>query len=701
MAAFPLPIVNPVLIFSLILFMVLVAKVFLQRLNIPAVAGMILFGVVLGPNGLNLLARNDSMVLFGTVGLLYIMLAASLEIDIADFQKNRHKSALFALFSFGVPMVLALTAGRHLLGLDWPPALLLGAMVGSHTLLAFPVAQQLGIAKNRAIATAVGGSVLTDSAALGTLTLVAALEGGEADGFFWGMLALKIVLFLALVAILLPKLARWYFKVNSDSVSQYIFVLAMVFLVAYGALLVGLEPIIGAFYAGLTLNRFILPSSPLMNRIDFIGNAIFIPFFLIGVGMMVDPRVFVQGTETLLTAGFMVATVLLGKGLGACLTGLILKFRPPEWQAVFGLTIPQAAATLAVAFVGLNLGLFTETILNGTVVMILVTSLVGSLLLERAGARVAETETQLVADLDETPQRVLVAVEDSMDIEGLMELAMALKEAEAEAPVMALNVVREGAETETDVVLSGRMLEQAVKIGSATECEVQVVTRIAPSVAVAIARVAREARASDVLIAWDGQLAEKEDLLYGDVLDKVIKRTTQSVWVNHLRQPVNTFNRIVLVLPPRTELEEGYLQVLKAIKHLARETSAQMVLAASTMSLRYARAAMQLEPVVECETVKLDDWRELDLFVQDRAEDDLLVLLSARAETISFGDFLQQIPRVLAKRRAEGSFIVIYPAQSSIGDLRRDLARDLYQERFGGNRRRVQRLLKKELKSVS
>ncbi len=694
MADFQLPIVNPVLIFSLILFMVLLSKALLQRLNIPAVGGLILFGVLLGPHGLNLLARDDSIVLFGTVGLLYIMLAASLEIDIADFQKNRHKSALFALFSFGVPMLLALTVGNHLLQLGLLPALLLGSMIGSHTLLAFPVVQQLGIVKNRAIATAVGGSLLTDAAALGTLTVVAALESGTAGGFFWGMLVGRIVLFLAAVAWLLPKLACWYFKHNTDSVPQYIFVLAMVFLIGYGALLVGLEPIIGAFYAGLILNRFILPSSPLMNRIDFIGNAIFIPFFLIGVGMLVDPRVFVQGGDTLLAAGVMIAAVILGKGLGAWIAGRALKFKGWEWPSVFALTLPQAAATLAVAFVGLRLGLFTETILNGTVVMVLVTCLTGSLLLERFGAKVAETEAELISDQDETVQRLLLAVDDAEDIAGLMELAMALKQQDREEPVVALNVVREGEQAEKDVVLSGLMLEQAVKIGSSTECEVQIVTRIAPSIGTAIARGARESRSSDILIAWDGHLDEKKDRIFGDVVDVAIKKTTQNVWVAHLRQPINTFDGIMLVLPPRSELEEGYLHILSTIKHLAKETASQLVLAASAMSLRYAEAAMRLDPEVDCETVKLDDWRKLDSFVRGLAADMLLVMVSSRADTISHGENLDQIPEVLARRRAEGSFIVVYPEQRTVGDLRKALRENRYHEIFGGNRRRVQRLLK-------
>jgi Kef-type K+ transport system membrane component KefB len=689
------PVSDPVLTFSVILFMVLLATVTLRRFGIPSVVGLILLGIALGPYGSGVLERDMAIVLFGTVGLLYIMFMAALEIDIADLKKNSHKSALFALFSFGIPMGLGMVVGHYLLGLSWGSAALLGSMFGSHTLLAFPAAQQLGIAKNRAIAVAVGGSVLTDTAALIVLAIVAALATGVSGGAFWGLFALKVAIFGVAVFWLVPIVAQWFFKVHEESVPQYIFVLAIAFLVAYGAQLAGLEPIIGAFFAGLALNRFIPAASPLMNRVGFIGNAIFIPFFLIGVGMMVDPLVFISSGETVLAAALMTATVIVGKLLGTLVTSLSFKQSRLEFASVFGLTIPQAAATLAVAFVGMELGLFGEVILNGAVMMILFTCLAGSLIVEKAGAKLAEKEAQVVPERDGIQQKILIAIEKSDDIDPLVDLAVMLKDPDNEEPIYALNVIREGAKAEDQLILSQRMMEEAVKLGSATESQMEVIARIAPSVALGIARGAREVQASDSLIVWDGDPDEKADRLYGDVIDTIIKRNLHGIWVTHLKQPLNTFKRITLLIPPRSELEEGYFHTLHQIKRLIKETGAKTRLAGSTLSLRYAKAVMMgTEPPIESETARFDDWRHLGEFVGECTPDDLLIILSSRKETLSYAPVMDEIPDVLMGRCKELSAMVIYPRQLTLEQLKNDIRADRYKELFGGSKRRIRELLK-------
>ncbi len=689
------PVSDPVLTFSVILFMVLLATVTLRRFGIPSVVGLILLGIALGPYGTGVLERDTAIVLFGTVGLLYIMFMAALEIDIADLKKNSHKSALFALFSFGIPMGLGMLVGHYLLGLSWASAALLGSMFGSHTLLAFPIAQQLGIAKNRAIAVAVGGSVLTDTAALIVLAIVAALALGVSGGAFWGLFALKVAVFGVAVFWLVPIVAQWFFKYHEESVPQYIFVLAIAFLVAYGAKLAGLEPIIGAFFAGLALNRFIPSASPLMNRVGFIGNAIFIPFFLIGVGMMVDPMVFVSSVETLWVAALMTVTVIVGKFLGAVATGLSFRQRREEILSVFGLTIPQAAATLAVVFVGMGLGLFDEIILNGAVMMILFTCLAGSLIVERVGSKLAESEAQVVPERDGIKQKLLIAIEKSDDIDPLVDLAVMLKEPDDDEPIYALNVIQEGAKAEDQLILGQRMMEEAVKLSSATESQMEVIARIAPSVALGIARGAREVQASDSLIVWDGHLDEKKERLYGDVIDTIIKRNLHGTWITHLKQPLNTFKRITLLIPPRSELEEGYFHTLRQIKRLIKETGASVRLAGSSLSLRYAKAVMMgTEPPIESESVRFDDWRMLGEFVGECTPDDLLIILSARRETLSYAPFLEEVPDMLANRCEQLSAMVIYPRQITLDQLQSDIRTNRYKELFGGSKRRIKQLLK-------
>ncbi len=297
-----LPLSNPVLIFSVILFIILLAPVILHRLKIPELIGLIIAGALIGPNGLGIMSRDSSIELFGTVGLLYIMFIAGLEIDMADLRKNFGKTLGFGLYTFLIPMIMGTLTGVYWLDFSWPTSILLASMYASHTLITYPIVSKYGITKNKAVSMAIGGTVITCMLALLVLAVIVGMSTGEIDHRFWLKLGISSILFIAIVVIFFPMVGRWFFKRYEDSVGQYIFILALVFLASFLAEAAGLEAIIGAFLAGLALNRLIPNTSALMNRIDFVGNAIFIPFFLIGVGMLVDVRTFAQGWTALWVA---------------------------------------------------------------------------------------------------------------------------------------------------------------------------------------------------------------------------------------------------------------------------------------------------------------------------------------------------------------------------------------------------------------
>ncbi|MEH6514481.1 MAG: cation:proton antiporter, partial [Maribacter arcticus] len=287
-----LPFTNPVLKFLLILVIILFTPILLNKIKIPALLGLIIAGAVVGPNGFNLMERDSGIILSGTAGLLYIMFLAGLEMDLVDFKKNSKKSLVFGLYTFIIPMVLGMVVSLNILKFSIPTSILLASMFASHTLIAYPLVSKLGVAKNRAVNITVGGTLITDTLALLVLAVIVGMHTGEVNVAFWVKLSVSILLFGATVILIFPIIGRWFFKRFHDNISQYIFVLMMVFLGAFLAEIAGIEAIIGAFLTGLALNRLILRTSPLMNRIEFVGNAIFIPFFLIGVGMLVDYRVF-------------------------------------------------------------------------------------------------------------------------------------------------------------------------------------------------------------------------------------------------------------------------------------------------------------------------------------------------------------------------------------------------------------------------
>ncbi|GAA6771295.1 hypothetical protein AAGS39_20410 [Flavobacterium sp. CGRL2] len=385
---FELPLTNPVLIFSLILFIILLSPILLKKINIPGIIGLIISGVIIGPHGLNILAKNSAVDLFSTIGLLYIMFIAGLELDMNEFKANRNKSLLFGFFTFIFPLSIGFPVCFYLLKYDFNASFLTASMFATHTLVAYPIVSKLGIAKNQAVAITVGGTILTDTAVLIILAVIMGSSQGNLNQAFWIKLGVSLAIFSAIMFLVIPRIAKWFFKkLESEKHAHYIFVLSVVFFAAFLAEVAGVEPIIGAFVAGLALNPLIPHSSALMNRIEFIGNALFIPFFLISVGMLVDVSVILSGPTALIVAGTLSVVAIFGKWIAAFFTQLVFKYTKTERQLIFGLSSAHAAATLAVILVGFKAKILDENILNGTIILILITCIVASFATEKAAKK--------------------------------------------------------------------------------------------------------------------------------------------------------------------------------------------------------------------------------------------------------------------------------------------------------------------------
>src|SRR5690606_16566309 len=368
---FELPLHNPVLIFSLVLLIILLAPILLKRLNIPGIIGLIISGVIIGPYGFNILEKTSAVDLFSTIGLLYIMFIAGLELDLNEFKATRNKSLLFGFFTFTIPIAIGFPVCHYILGFDFNASLLTSSMFATHTLVTYPIVSKLGISKNPAVAITVGGTILTDTAVLIMLAVILGSHDGGLTQEFWIRLGISLVLFSAFMFMVIPRIAKWFFrKLESEKHSHYIFVLSVVFFSAFLAEIAGLESIIGAFVAGLALNKLIPHSSALMNRIEFIGNSLFIPFFLISVGMIVDISVILSGPMALIIAGTLTVVAILGKWLAAFFTQISFGFSKGQRKLIFGLSSAHAAATLAVILVGYKAGILDDNILNGTVILI-------------------------------------------------------------------------------------------------------------------------------------------------------------------------------------------------------------------------------------------------------------------------------------------------------------------------------------------
>ncbi len=668
-----LPLEDPVLIFSLVLFIILLGPLVLNRLKIPPIIGLIIAGAIIGPNGFNLLLRDASIRLFGTVGLLYIMFLAGLEIDMQEFKKNRYRSLLFGLLTFLIPMGIGTWVSLHYLGYSMASSILLASMFASHTLLAYPIISRFGITRSRAVNITVGGTIITDTLALLVLAVIVGVVKGEMGPAFWWRLAISLAIFIFLVMYVFPKIARWFFKKENDSILQYIFVLATVFMAAFLAELAGMEAIIGAFAAGLALNRLIPRTSPLMNRIDFVGNALFIPFFLIGVGMLVDIRVFFKGWEVINVAVTMTLVATFCKLAAAWLTKLSLRLSRDEFLLMFGLSNAQAAATLAAVLIGYNIvldinadgtavRLLGEDVLNGTIVMILVTCTISTFTVARAAARLAILD----AGPDDHPvegerNRMLVPLADLQDVNSLVELVLLMSRPKSRERRFALHVVDEMSARNGEGSAGRKLLEQAVKLAAATDTTLEPLERHDINIASGITYTVKEYKISDVVM---GVGAKGYENLYGPQAEALISRTNGTLFLYRPVQPLGTVGRIVVVVPPKAQFEIGFVHWFERLRMLVQQTGAIVRFHALPTTLERLKAMSFHGPVpLKATFEELDSWSDLVVVGRQMRPDDLLVVVSARHNSLSYDPLFEKLPRMLSRYFKNNGFIVIYPEQ--------------------------------------
>jgi Kef-type K+ transport system membrane component KefB/mannitol/fructose-specific phosphotransferase system IIA component (Ntr-type) len=659
-----IPFENPVLIFALVMLIILLAPLVFKKLKIPGIVGLILSGTVVGPGLLGLLERDFTIELLGTVGLLYLMFMAGLSIDLNRFEKMKEKSGGFGVISFLLPQLGAVWIGTQFLDYSMATSLLLGSIVGSHTLLAYPIAERLGITKNPAVTMSMGGTLVTDTLSLGVLAIVAGTAGSDTGPGYWAGFATSVAVFVAAALLILPRLGRWFFRnVQYQNNTDYVFMVAVLFTTAFFAELAGLAPIIGAFMAGLLLNRLVPGSSTLMSRVQFVGNALFIPFFLISVGMLVDVKV-LGSLDVWVKAFIFTGLVLVGKGMASAAVRYLFRYSNEEGLVVFGLTTPQSAATLAVTLVGYDLGFFDQTAVNAVVIMILFTCLIGPWLVEKYGRIVARQEDEKPFDISEAPQRILVPLANPETSDTLMDIAFMVRDIKSEQPVFPLTVARDGANVESNVARGEKMLSHAVIHAAAADVPVNPVTRVDLNVSKGIARAVEEKLITNVIIGWNGEVSAKRKI-FGSILDQLLEEVDEMVMVCKLGRPVNTFERIYIAVPPFASLETGFAESIRSIKLMGDQLGVELVMITTSERREYLKKASEsIKPDLDIDYQVIGTWADLpDWIESNKRENDLFVLLSAREGSISWRPALDRLPRVISQKYPALNFIAIYPSE--------------------------------------
>jgi Kef-type K+ transport system membrane component KefB len=668
---FAIPFTNPVLIFAVLLLIVLISPLLLKRLNVPGIIGLIIAGVIIGPHGLDLISDSEGVNMFSSIGLLYIMFIVGLELDLNEFKANRNKSVVFGFFTFIIPLIIGFPVCYYLLGYDVFASFLTASMFSTHTLVTYPIVSRMGVSKNQAVAITVGGTILTDTAVLVILAIVLNSHSGNFNFQFLLRLFISISIFSFIVFFLIPKIARWFFqKVESEKYSHYIFVIFIVFLAGFLAELGGIEPIIGAFAAGLALNRLIPHSSALMNRIEFIGNSLFIPIFLISVGMLVNVSVVFSGTTTLYIAVVLSVVALLGKWLSAFLTQKTFKYSVAQRNLIFGLSSSHAAATLAVILVGFKAGIIDEYILNGTIVLILLTCLIASFVTQKAAKEIAiaeEDEDIIPSELGHFAQeKILVPIADPANIGKHIELAMMLKDKKSVNSISLLGVVPNNEEAERNIINFKKKLLEQVSDAVAADLVVDVIATIDHNVASGIVRTARETMSDIVILGWPGKVGVLEKLV-GDKVDLIIKNMDKNLFICHLEKKMITHKRIVVVSPPLAEKELGFDIWVNKVVQLSKELTLPVLHIGHPETQHLISSNKKLKANFTYK--EFVDWSDPLACGDEIKENDIFIFVSAHPGYVSHIPVLDNMPTRIERRFPDVSRIVVFPKRYTIDML--------------------------------
>ncbi len=667
-----LPITNHTWVFFIVLAIILLAPMIFTKLRIPHLIGMILAGVLIGEHGLNILERDASFELFGQVGIYYIMFLAGLEMDLVGLQQNRSEGLIFGAFTAIFPFVLGFLAGHWVLHYQMMASLLLACIFASHTLVSYPIVGRYGISKHKSVVISVAGTMVALIFALLVLAALAGQFKGGTGWAFWLLFLVKFAVFCGVLFYLFPRIIRWFFRRYSDAVMQFIFVLAMVFLAAATADACGLEGILGAFFSGLVFNRYIPRSAPLSNRVEFVGNAIFIPYFLIGVGMLVNVKPLFTSHAAQIVVLVMVIAGTLSKYIAAIVSRRIFRLSSASGLMMFGLTEAHAAGALAMVMVGTSLEvspgvpLMDNAVLDGVVVMILITCIISSIATDQA-ARTLKLEGEQLEVNEKQPlnddEKILIPVNELENIPAIVQTGIMMRNSILNRGLICLNVVNEDDPTGVLQRKSKECLQEAVKICAGADVKVQTQSRLAVNFVNGVIHAFRENDASEILVGLHRRRTPSDSLL-GQFAQGLIDGLNRQIIIVRYTIPVNTIRKIIVAVPARAQYETGFYRWVERISRLSIEIGCRINFHASEETARLIRGYLNhYHPLVRDEYSPFDSDSSLELLAQETGSENLFVLITARKGTISYEKRMTKMQFMLTKYFSDKNLIIVYPDQ--------------------------------------
>lgn len=665
------PITNPTLIFFVVMLIILFAPIIMGKLRIPHIIGMVLAGVLVGHYGLNILVRDDSFELFGNVGLYYIMFLASLEMDMEGIKKNVRRMFAYGAMTCFIPLVLTYFMGIGMLGYTTLAALLLGCIMASNTLIAYPIVGRYGLQRKPSVTLSVGATMISLFTSLIILAAIENAHNNDAGPLFWIWFALRIVIYCIALAWLVPRLTRWFLRRYSDAVMQFIFVMAMLFMSAAFADAVGINGISGAFLAGLILNRYIPPVSPLMNRIEFIGNALFIPYFLIGVGMLINVRLLFSGGNIIWVVLLIVIFGTVGKAIAAYIACFLFKMPLSSGHMMFGLTSAHAAGAIAMVMVGMRLEvspghyLVDDTMLNGVVMMILFTCIISTIITEHAAQKITLRDKEYpLEDYAETDdEKILIPVKYPEYANRLINLAILMRNPKLNRGLVGLNVVYDDAKMRQNQALGQKILQQVQQYAAGSDVMMQTQVRIAANIANGIKHAFKEFQASEILIGMHMH-AEVSNKFWGEFHQSLFNGLNRQIIMARLHQPLSTIRRIQVAVPSRAQYEPGFYRWLERLARMAKNLECRITFYSRTDTLELIQQFVNNKHhELRADYESMEHWNGLPMLATTIAQDNMFVVVTARKGTVSYKNALDRLPDEITRYFNGKNLMIIFPDQ--------------------------------------
>ena len=665
------PITDPTLIFFIVMLIVLLAPIVMGKLRIPHIIGMVLAGVIVGEYGLNILKRDDSFELFGRVGLYYIMFLAALEMDSSALKRDKYRFIVFGLATFVIPFILIYILGTSILHYSAAASLLLGSLMASNTLIAYPIVGRYGLQRNPSVSLSVSSTMISLFLALVVLAMTVASHNVGSNTSFWLLFILKVVAFCTGMTFFIPRITRWFLRRYSDAVMQFIFIMAVLFMSASLSASIGLEGIFGAFLSGLILNRYVPRLSPLMNRIEFIGNAIFIPYFLIGVGMLINLRLLFQGRGIIWTVVAITVVGTLGKAIAAYVTSWRFKMPHPSGHMMFGLTSAHAAGAIAIVMVGMQLEvspgqyLMTDNMLNAVVIMILITCIISSVITENAAKTFILSGKNIPADktFGQDDENILIPVKYPEYANRLISLAIMMRNPKLNRGLIALNLVYDDENMRTNQERGQQLLDQISKYAAATDVRMQTQVRIAANIANGIKHAFNEFHASEIIIGLHSH-KEISPKFWGQFHQSLFNGLNRQIIMARLNQPLNTIRRIQVAVPSRAQYEPGFYRWLERLVRVVRNLECRIDFHARQDTLKLIDEYIhKYHASIRTEYFIMNHWNELPSLAATIAADHLFVVITARKGTVSYKAALDHLPDEMTQHFSGANLMIIFPDQ--------------------------------------